>query len=59
MLRNIPLYLIFPLFLLYNTGLLLEIFEFIYIGYYSLVYPIVALLLLFHFFNKKIHTLSN
>ena len=45
MLKNIPFYLIFPLFIIYNIGLLFELFSPIQIGYYSLIYPIVAMLL--------------
>ena len=52
MLKNIPFYLIFPLFILYNLGLLFELFSPIQIGYYSLIYPIVAILL-FKFPNNN------
>ena len=52
MLKNIPFYLIFPLFIIYNIGLLFELFSPIQIGYYSLVYPIVAILL-FKFPNNN------
>lgn len=53
MLKNLPLYAIFPLFVLYNIGLLYELYESVGVGYYSIIYPVVALLLGYRVFKNN------
>jgi hypothetical protein len=53
MLKNIPFYLIFPLFILYNIGLLHEFFPLIPGGYYFLMLPISAVLILIVTFSQS------